>query len=223
MAKIDSYLKVALIFFSFVFINSCKKETGIQLSFHGTIIDGQTMQPISNYPVSLNFINANASMGVNLGSYVDIAKDVTNEHGEFNLKIQDTYSQDSLDKYVIESGFSDNYFGLAKEINAKTAHAMKNNFLETIKVYQKIMVNFYVRHSGIANSGDFILINISGVYNSGNNIFYGTDSLQQNNQEIVPNSPTIISWRGIKNNTNFGPIIDTVSFIKLNDSYIISY
>ncbi|MEO9099265.1 MAG: hypothetical protein ABI267_03025, partial [Ginsengibacter sp.] len=147
MSKIRPYLKVAFLIFLFA-INSCKKDPGVKVSFQGTIIDEQTLRPVPNYPLSLNFIHASTGMGLNLGSYSDIAKVVTNGNGEFTLTIHDSYTQDSSDNYEIQSVKSDTYFGMGKEINAKTALAMKNNFLDTIKVYQKIVVNLYVRHSG---------------------------------------------------------------------------
>ncbi len=224
MIKIYQYLKIAFLIFSFVFINSCKKETGIKLSFHGRLIDGQTMQPISNYPLRLNFIHSSAGMGLNLDSYSDIANCVTNGNGEYILTIRSTYALDSSDKYRIESSsYSDNYFGVAKEINAQKAEILKSNSVDSIKVYKKIIANFYIRHSGVANADDFILININGVFNFGNDLFYGTDSLKENSHEVVPNSPTIILWRGIKNNIHFGPITDTVFFRNANNFYVISY
>ncbi len=182
------------------------------------------MQPISNYPLRLNFINISAGMGLNLGSYSDIANCVTSESGEFILTIHRIYAQGSSDKYRVEtSSYSDNYFSIAKEINAQKAELVKSNFVDSIKVYKKIIAKFYVRHSGQANAADFILIDITGVYNFGNDNFYGTDSVAQNSHEVVPNSPTIISWRGVKNNIHFGPTTDTVIFTKQNNSYFISY
>lgn len=218
------YLKITLLIFSFSLINSCKKEIGIKLSFYGRLVDGQTMQPISNYPLRLSFIKYNAGNGLNFGSRYNIANCVTNEKGEYILTIGSTYAQDSSDTYRIQSSsYSDNYFGVEKDINAQKAEILKDNSVDSIKVYKKIIANFYIRHSGVANPDDFILIEINGIFNFGNDNFYGTDSLNQNSHEVVPNSPTIIFWRGIKNNIHFGPITDTVFFSNTNNFYVISY
>ncbi len=161
---------------------------------------------------------------MNLGSYSDISNCVTNGNGEFNLAIRSTYARDSLDTYRIESSSSsDNYFGVAKEVNAQKAEKLKNNAVGSMKVYKKMIATIHVRHSGLANPDDFILIEINGVLNSGNDTFYGTDSVKEIGHEVVPDYPTIISWRGIKSRNHFGPITDTVIFTKSANAYDISY
>lgn len=223
MGKIYQHLKITFLICSFAFISSCKKETGDSISFYGRIIDAQTMQPIPNYPLSLKFIDGDAGIGFNLGSYYNIANCNTNVNGEYILTTKRIYAQDSTDYYVLESLSSNNYFGLRKELNAKNAELLKSILIDNIKVYKMIIVNFYIHHLGVINANNFILIDINGVYNYGNDGFHGTDSVQQNSHEVVPNSRTAITWRGVKNNIHFGPITDTVIFTNSNNTYNISY
>ena len=203
---------------------SCKKQIENSISLTGKIIDAQTLLPVPNYSLTLNFIDGNSRWGgFNLGSYSKIANCVTNLNGEYILTTNRTYAKDSLDNYEIESLRNDNYFGCSEKINAQNADVVKNNSIATIKIYKKIFVNFYVHHLGVANSNDNIFIDINGVFNYRNSFYFGSDSLQQDNLEIVPNSPTIIIWKGIKNNIRFGPFTDTVIFSNINNSYNIFY
>ncbi len=220
-----NFLKVTLLLFSFIFINSCKKEPlpPVVLSFTGKIINGRTMQPISNFPVRLDF-RPNIGFGFSLFDYDDIANCVTNGNGEFTLTTSQKYSKDSTDCYRIRPARIEEYFEVEKEINAQKSEILKDNSVGEIQVYERIFAKFNVEHIGQANADDQIQILIDGL--AGKSLNYdikGAESLYQFNYGVVPNSPTIISRRGIKNNVPFGPFSDTIIFTNVNNSYYTSY
>lgn len=224
MAKATSYLKLFLAITCLIVINSCNKDADVKLTFQGRIVDGQTMQPVPNYGLSLDFNRPSTSgMGFNFGSQDDIANGSTNKYGDFSIKVRKTYAIDNTDTYEIVSSGSNEYFGIGKIINAKEAESTKINFIDSLVVYRKMIVNVFVRHLGPSNADDNILINYNGIELSSSDLFYGSDSLKQNSHELVPNSPTVISWQGIKNNIRYGPITDTVVFTKEKNTYFISY
>ena len=218
-----NYSTMILLILLTFFINSCKKQSVDTFTFYGKIIDAQTMQPISNYPVRLGFVHPTTGISLNFFTRSDIAESATNAEGEFILKINKSYLVDSSDYYAIQSyDQSGNYFGIGKNLNAKHAETIKNNYLGILKNSKRLTTTFTITHTGPSNASDFIRINIDYLYHQIND-FNGFTSVSQYSCDVVPNSPTIISWRGIKNNINFGPFIDTVSFTNSNNLYNISY
>lgn len=217
--------KVVLCICTIVILFSCNKPTDNAINVSGRVIDAQTLQPIPNYKLTLNFIDGSRSWGgFNLGSYSNIANSTTNNNGEYTLVVNRNYAKDSLDIYKIESLSSDDYFGCSKEINAKIAELLINNSIGIIKVYKRLNVNFYIHHTGINNPNDNLLLNITnGFLNNRSDLFFGTDSLSQNNFEVIPDVRYAITRQGIKSGVRFGPTTDSATFTNANNSYNIYY
>jgi hypothetical protein len=204
---------------------SCKKQIDNSITISGKIIDAQTSLPVPSYNLSLSFIDGTRTWGgLNLGSYNNIINSTTNQNGEYRLKINRLFAKNILDTYKIESLSSSNYFGCSKELNAKNVEALTNNTIENIKVYKRLDVNFYIHHSGINNPTDYIFVSIyNGFFNDRSDSFYGTDSIKQNNYEVVPNLKYGITKRGIKNGIQFGPVTDSIIFTATNNNFNIYY
>jgi hypothetical protein len=217
--------KVVLSICTLIILFSCKKPTDDTITLSGKVIDAQTLQPIPNYKLTLNFIDGSRTWGgLNLGSYSNIANATTNSNGEYRLVTNRKYAKDSSDIYKIESLSNDGYFGFSKELNAKNAELSINNSIDIIKVYKRLNVNFYVHHTGINNPNNNLQLNISnGYFNDRRDSFSGSDSLKQNNYEVVPNIKYGITKQGIKNGVRFGPTTDSVIFTNSNNNYNIYY
>jgi hypothetical protein len=221
---------VTLILISTVlFLFSCKKQDSTALVLTGRILDAQTLQPIPNYRLTLNFSHPSRSMGgFNFGSYSNIANCNTNNKGEYLLRTTRLYSSDSLDTYKIESLTGNDFFGCLETINAQYAEKSVNNKIDVIKVYQKVTVYFYVNHSGANNFNDFVFVEFKEIDSTSlschrSEYFHGTDPNLQNQYDVIPNIRYEISRKGKKNGSLFGLIKDTVVFNNNNKSYNIYY
>jgi hypothetical protein len=217
---------VMLVLISTLFLFSCKKQNSPVLAITGRILDAQTLQPIPNLTMVLNFRQGSpGAFGLLLRTKDNIANCVTNKNGEFTLKTNISYAKDSLDAYSIMSGINDAYFENGKSLNAKSAESLVNIKLDDIEVYKKIKVNFLIHHSGINNPNDYVLVDLSCAANptSYGTFYYGTDSLIQNKYEVIPNIKYNIDLRGKKNNIRFGPIQDSIIFTNYNNIYNIYY
>jgi hypothetical protein len=219
---------VTLVLISTVlFLFSCKKQDTAVLILTGKIIDAQTLQPIPNLTIVLNFRQGSpgGAFGLYLRTKDNVANCVTNGNGEFILKTNRTYAKDSLDAYSVVSAVNDAYFENGKSLNAKNAESLVNIKLDDIEVYKKIRVNFLVRHSGVNNPNDYVLVDLSCAANPTSNgaFYYGTDSLLQNKYEVIPNIKYNVERRGKKNNISFGPIQDSIIFTNTNNTYNIYY
>ena len=114
---------------------SCKKQKKNSISLTGKIIDAQTLLLVPRYSLTLNFIDGNSRWGkLNLVSYSNIAKCITNLNGEFIFIKNTTYAKDSLDNCEIESLNKDNYFGNSIKINAQNAQLVKNDSISKRKI-----------------------------------------------------------------------------------------
>lgn len=218
---------VTLVLISTVlFLFSCKKQDSAVLVLTGRILDAQTLQPIPNLTIELNFRQGPpGAFGLYLRTKNNIANCVTNQNGEFLLKTNISYAKDSLDAYSIVTAVNDAYFENGKSLNAKNAESLVNIKLDDIEAYKKIRVNFLVRHLGVNNPNDYVLVDLSCAANPTSNgaFYYGTDSLLQNKYEVIPNIKYNIDRRGKKNNISFGPIQDSVIFTNTNNIYNIYY
>lgn len=219
---IPSQLVILLLILS-LSIFSCNKEPTNIIFFHGRVLDIETSEPIPDYPLRLDFIRHTTSMGLNLGSYSNIAQCVTNKKGEFYMAISRAYAKDIKDKYTINAYNTEHYFGLRKELNAQKADMTKNNLIDSLVTYKKKTAHLTVRHLGEINHDDLITLDFRGIYNSARELFYGDIQVVERQYDVVENSNIIISWSSKRDNKYSSPKIDTVKFTKQDTTYLIEY
>lgn len=219
---ISSQLVILLLILSFS-IFSCNKESTNIIFFHGRVLDIETSEPIPDYPLRMDFIKYSTGMGLNLGSYSNIAHCVTNEKGEFNMAISRSYAKDIKDKYTINAHNAEHYFGLRKELNAQKADINKNNLVDSVVTYKKITAHLTVRHLGEINQDDLIALDFRGIYNSARELFYGDMQVVERQYDVVANSNITISWRSKRDNKYSGQYTETVKFTKQDTTYLIEY
>jgi hypothetical protein len=221
-------LLILLTLSTFVFLG-CKKQNEKLLILSGKIVDAQTLLPIPNYKISLNYKNPSRSMGFGLNGRNNIAETTTNNNGEYSLVSKKNYAIDSTDTYLIQARWNDEYFGGGKEINAFKAESAISSYLEDIIVFKNLKITFFINHLGVNNSNDFVLMgfkevdSITTFTTARSESFNGNEPILQNQYYVFPNIKYEVNRRGRKNNIIFGPIKDTVIFTNTNNIYNIYY